>query len=45
MIIIEQFVGAALEVADEALILRRGELAWAGKASAANGQLAANYLE
>jgi branched-chain amino acid transport system ATP-binding protein len=44
VIIIEQFVGAALELADEAVILRRGELAWAGKASAANHQLAANYL-
>ncbi|GGM64587.1 ABC transporter ATP-binding protein [Dactylosporangium sucinum] len=45
VVIIEQFVGAALELADEAVILRRGELAWSGPASVAGDQLAANYLE
>jgi branched-chain amino acid transport system ATP-binding protein len=42
---IEQFVGAALDLADKAIILRRGEVIWSGPASGAGDQLARNYLE
>jgi branched-chain amino acid transport system ATP-binding protein len=45
VMIIEQFVGAALELADNAIVLRRGTLAWAGPAGAAGEQLAQNYLD
>lgn len=36
---------AALGLADQAIILRRGEVTWSGPASGAGDQLTRNYLE
>ena len=44
VIMIEQFASRALEFADDALILQRGSLAWAGPAAAAGDELVRTYL-
>ncbi len=44
VLLIEQYVERALELADEAVILRRGRVAWHGPASEAGDELVAGYL-
>ncbi len=44
VVLIEQFVDRALELADEAVVLRRGELVWTGAAAEAHDQVLAGYL-
>jgi branched-chain amino acid transport system ATP-binding protein len=44
VLLIEQYVERALEFVDDALILRRGRVAWRGDASDARGALVAEYL-
>ena len=44
LIVIEQFVDQVLAFADEALILRRGELAWSGPAAQAYAAAEQHYL-
>jgi len=43
-VLVEQYVDRALEFADEAVILRRGEVVWRGAASAAGVETVAGYL-
>lgn len=43
-VLVEQYVDRALEFADEAVILRRGEVVWRGAASAAGAETVAGYL-
>jgi branched-chain amino acid transport system ATP-binding protein len=44
VLLVEQYVHRALELADEAVILRRGQLVWRGAASEAGDELIAGYL-
>jgi ABC-type branched-subunit amino acid transport system ATPase component len=44
VIMIEQYVHRALDFADEALVLHRGEIAWHGPTSAAHGEVLRHYL-
>jgi branched-chain amino acid transport system ATP-binding protein len=44
VLLVEQYVGRALEIADEAVILRRGHLVWRGAAADAGSELVAGYL-
>jgi branched-chain amino acid transport system ATP-binding protein len=44
VVLIEQFVDRALALADRAVVLRRGELVWAGSAVDAREQAAEQYL-
>jgi branched-chain amino acid transport system ATP-binding protein len=44
ILLIEQYVERALALADEAVILRRGLVAWRGQATAAHAELVAGYL-
>jgi len=44
VVLVEQYVERALGFADEAVILRRGRLAWRGPASEAAAELVAGYL-
>jgi branched-chain amino acid transport system ATP-binding protein len=44
ILLIEQYVERALELADEAVILRRGNVVWRGPAADAHAQLVAGYL-
>ncbi|MGH9112816.1 MAG: ABC transporter ATP-binding protein [Acidimicrobiales bacterium] len=44
VLLIEQYVDRALALADQALVLRRGELVWSGSAAEAREQAAAQYL-
>jgi ABC-type branched-subunit amino acid transport system ATPase component len=44
VIMIEQYVHRALAFADEALVLQRGEIAWAGPTSEAHGEVLRAYL-
>jgi branched-chain amino acid transport system ATP-binding protein len=44
ILLVEQYVTRALDLADEAVILRRGQLAWRGPAKDAHAELAAGYL-
>lgn len=44
VIMIEQFASRALDFADDALILQRGSLAWAGPAAGAGDELVRTYL-
>ncbi len=44
VVLIEQFVERALELADEAVVMRRGELVWTGPAAGAHEQVLAGYL-
>ncbi|ADP83541.1 ATP-binding cassette domain-containing protein [Pseudofrankia inefficax] len=44
VIMIEQYVHRALAFADEALVMHRGEIAWAGPTSAAHGEVLRHYL-
>jgi branched-chain amino acid transport system ATP-binding protein len=43
-VLVEQYVDRALEFADEAVILRRGEVVWRGAASVAGAETVAGYL-
>ena len=44
MIVVEQFVGAALGLTDQAVILRRGEVVWSGASSGAAARLEEHYM-
>jgi branched-chain amino acid transport system ATP-binding protein len=44
ILLIEQYVERALALADEAVILRRGNVAWRGAAKDAHAELVAGYL-
>ena len=44
ILLIEQYVERALALADEAVILRRGKVAWRGPAKEAHTELIASYL-
>jgi branched-chain amino acid transport system ATP-binding protein len=44
ILLVEQYVTRALDLADEAIILRRGRSVWRGPAAAAHAELAAGYL-
>ncbi|WP_045875738.1 ATP-binding cassette domain-containing protein [Pseudofrankia sp. DC12] len=44
VIMIEQYVHRALAFADEALVMHRGEIAWAGPTGAAHGEVLRHYL-
>jgi branched-chain amino acid transport system ATP-binding protein len=44
VLLIEQYVQRALDFADDAVILRRGRVAWRGPAAAAHDKLVAEYL-
>ncbi|MEX2255951.1 MAG: ABC transporter ATP-binding protein [Acidimicrobiia bacterium] len=44
VVLVEQFVERALEFADDAVILSRGRIAWAGKSSEARAELVSEYL-
>ncbi len=44
ILLIEQYVERALTLADEAVILRRGKIAWRGAAKDAHTELVAGYL-
>ena len=44
VIMIEQYVHRALAFADDCIVLNRGQVAWAGPASDAGGQVLAQYL-
>lgn len=44
VIMIEQYVHRALDFADEALVLHRGEIAWQGPTSEAHGEVLRHYL-
>ena len=44
VILIEQFVHRALQIADRCHVLRRGRLVWSGEASAAGTELVEHYL-
>jgi branched-chain amino acid transport system ATP-binding protein len=45
IIVIEQYVHRALELADSAIILQRGEVVWAGQAGAAKDEVLRRYLD
>ena len=45
IVLIEQFVEAALAFSDEVIIMRRGEIGWTGPASEAGEQVLAQYLD
>jgi branched-chain amino acid transport system ATP-binding protein len=44
VLLVEQYVERALAFSDEAVILRRGHLAWQGPAAEAGAELVAGYL-
>jgi branched-chain amino acid transport system ATP-binding protein len=44
VLLVEQFVDRAVDLADRALILRRGEVVWQGPADAASGDIVSHYL-
>ncbi|HMG40497.1 MAG TPA: ABC transporter ATP-binding protein [Acidimicrobiales bacterium] len=44
VVLVEQFVERALELADDALILRRGRMVWSGKAQDAGATVLDEYL-
>jgi branched-chain amino acid transport system ATP-binding protein len=44
VLLIEQYVDRALALADQVLVLRRGELVWSGSAALAHEQAARQYL-
>lgn len=44
VLLVEQYVERALAFADDAVILRRGEVAWRGRAADAGAELVASYL-
>jgi ABC-type branched-subunit amino acid transport system ATPase component len=43
-LLVEQYVDRALEFADDAVILRRGEVVWSGAAASAGAETLAGYL-
>jgi branched-chain amino acid transport system ATP-binding protein len=45
IVVIEQYVHRALELADSAIILQRGEIVWAGKTGAAKNEVLRRYLD
>lgn len=45
IVVIEQYVHRALELADSAVILQRGEIVWAGEADAARDEVLRRYLD
>ena len=45
IVVIEQYVHRALELADSAIILQRGEIAWAGKTGVAKDEVLRRYLD
>jgi branched-chain amino acid transport system ATP-binding protein len=44
ILLIEQYVERALDLAGEAIILRRGRVGWRGPSSEAHAELVAGYL-
>lgn len=44
MILIEQYVERALEFADDAVVMRRGEIVWSGAADGAVDEVVQNYM-
>ncbi|KJV03565.1 MULTISPECIES: ABC transporter ATP-binding protein [Nocardiaceae] len=44
MILIEQYVERALEFADDAVVMRRGEIVWSGAANGAVDEVVQNYM-
>ena len=44
MVLIEQFVHRALEIADHCVIMERGTVGWAGAAGAASQEVLDHYL-
>jgi branched-chain amino acid transport system ATP-binding protein len=44
IVLIEQFVHRALDFADQCVILRRGQVAWSGRASEAAAEAAEHYI-
>ena len=44
IVLIEQFIERALELADAALILRRGRVVWSGSAGEAGADVLDHYL-
>jgi len=44
IVLIEQYVERALDLADDAVILQRGSVVWRGPASAAHDAALAGYL-
>jgi branched-chain amino acid transport system ATP-binding protein len=44
IVLIEQFVHRALALSDDCVILRRGEVAWSGDASAAGAEVLSHYI-
>ncbi|MCU1428028.1 MAG: transporter related protein [Actinomycetia bacterium] len=44
VVLVEQYVKRALEYADDAVVLRQGEVAWSGRASEAHSEALASYL-
>jgi branched-chain amino acid transport system ATP-binding protein len=45
IVVIEQYVHRALDLADASIILRRGEVVWAGKTGAAKDEVLRRYLD
>jgi branched-chain amino acid transport system ATP-binding protein len=45
IVVIEQYVHRALELADSAIILKRGQVVWAGQAGSARDEVLRHYLE
>jgi branched-chain amino acid transport system ATP-binding protein len=44
IVLVEQYVERALELADSAVLLRQGEVAWSGPAAGAGGEVRSSYL-
>jgi branched-chain amino acid transport system ATP-binding protein len=44
MVVVEQYIDRALGLADEAIVLRRGEISWSGPAQGARARVHAEYL-
>ena len=45
IVVIEQYVHRALDLADSAIILQRGEIVWSGQAGAAKDEVLRRYLD
>jgi branched-chain amino acid transport system ATP-binding protein len=44
VLLVEQYVERALALADDAIVLRQGTVAWAGAAADAHAEVVASYL-
>jgi branched-chain amino acid transport system ATP-binding protein len=44
VLLVEQYVERALALADDVIVMRRGEIAWQGPAADAREQLVTGYL-